>query len=235
MMPQLAESWRVVAPDLRGHGLSDHIPDAYRVRDYADDVRNFLHAIGGEAAVLAGHSLGGLVAACTASCLGNGLRGVFLEDPPVYKASVPAVKDTDSFHFFVKLRDILRHHAETDAAADDLVASIADMVSEERLFSRAEQLHQLDPRVLDAVIEGQLFEGFNPDEALPKISCPTYLLAGQYNLGGAMDAADVQRVVSRIPNCTYAVLEGVGHDIHHEWPREYMRELTLFLANLSQA
>jgi pimeloyl-ACP methyl ester carboxylesterase len=153
----------------------------------------------------------------------------------MYKASMPAIKDTDSFNFFVKLRAILRHHAETDTEAYDLVEPIADMVSEKRLLTRAEQLHQVDPRVLDAVIEGQLFEGFNPDDVLPKISCPTHLLAGQYDRGGAMDGTDVQRVVSRIPNCTYVVLEGVGHDIHHEWPREYMRELTLFLANLSQA
>ncbi len=72
-------------------------------------------------------------------------------------------------------------------------------------------------------------EGFNPDEVLPMIPCPTHLLAGRYDLGGQMD---VQRVVSKIPNCTYTVLENASHDIHHEWPNEYLRKLRQFLNTL---
>ncbi|WP_328993351.1 alpha/beta hydrolase [Kribbella sp. NBC_01245] len=52
--------WRVIAPDLRGHGESDWSPDgAYDVDLFADDVRAIVAGLG-EPPVLVGASLGGL-------------------------------------------------------------------------------------------------------------------------------------------------------------------------------
>ena len=229
VMSELAAVWHVYALDMRGHGLSGHCPGAYRVLDYARDLQSFLHVVVRERAVLAGHSLGALVATCAAGDLGEGVRGVFLEDPPMYTASMPAIKDTATYSLFVSWREILIKHAATGGSADDLLEPIVDTVSPARLHTRAEQLHQLDPQVLDAVIEGTLCAGFNPDEVLARVVCPTHMLAADHDLGGALHEADVQRLVSKMPHCSYAVLEKVGHDIHHEWPGAYMRQLHGFL------
>ena len=59
--PRLAAlGWKVVAPDLRGHGESEWSPDgAYDLDLFADDVRALVAAVGGRP-VLVGASLGGL-------------------------------------------------------------------------------------------------------------------------------------------------------------------------------
>jgi pimeloyl-ACP methyl ester carboxylesterase len=56
----LTQGFRVIAPDLRGRGLSDH-PASYSLAEHAADVLGLLDALGLEQVVLGGHSFGGLL------------------------------------------------------------------------------------------------------------------------------------------------------------------------------
>lgn len=61
-MPALADAgYRVIALDLKGHGLSDkpHDPTGYTIDALVEHLREVLDALGVERPVLAGHSLGG--------------------------------------------------------------------------------------------------------------------------------------------------------------------------------
>ncbi len=62
--PLAADGWRVVAPDLRGHGLSDRPldPVAYARPAMAAHVRATLDALGIAAAPIVAHSMGGAIA-----------------------------------------------------------------------------------------------------------------------------------------------------------------------------
>jgi pimeloyl-ACP methyl ester carboxylesterase len=61
--PALADRYRVIAPDLRGHGDSEHVrPPAYAIDDYVADLEGLAAACGLARFALVGHSLGGFVA-----------------------------------------------------------------------------------------------------------------------------------------------------------------------------
>lgn len=62
LIPDLARTHTVIAPDLLGHGASDKPRADYSVAAYANGVRDLLTALGVESATLVGHSLGGGVA-----------------------------------------------------------------------------------------------------------------------------------------------------------------------------
>lgn len=62
LIPDLARTHTVVAPDLLGHGASDKPRADYSVAAYANGVRDLLTTLGIESATLLGHSLGGGVA-----------------------------------------------------------------------------------------------------------------------------------------------------------------------------
>ena len=62
VIPRLAETTRVVAPDLLGHGESAKPRGDYSLGAYASGVRDLLTALGHETATVVGHSLGGGVA-----------------------------------------------------------------------------------------------------------------------------------------------------------------------------
>ena len=61
-IPAFADRWRVIAPDLPGHGRSDK-PDApYTIDFYAGVLRSLARTLGVEEAVVVGNSLGGQIA-----------------------------------------------------------------------------------------------------------------------------------------------------------------------------
>lgn len=62
VMAALPEGIRAVAPDLRGCGDSDQPEVPWSMADLADDLRQFLQAMGIERCAVVGHSLGGGVA-----------------------------------------------------------------------------------------------------------------------------------------------------------------------------
>src|SRR5690242_19160700 len=62
VLPDLAERFTVIAPDLLGHGDSARPRGDYSLGAYASGVRDLLVALGHERATFVGHSLGGGIA-----------------------------------------------------------------------------------------------------------------------------------------------------------------------------
>jgi len=63
IMPKLAETHTVIAPDLLGHGNSDKPRADYSAAAYANGMRDLMEYLGIDHATVVGHSLGGGVAA----------------------------------------------------------------------------------------------------------------------------------------------------------------------------
>jgi pimeloyl-ACP methyl ester carboxylesterase len=59
-IPPLADRFRVIAPDLRGHGWSDKPRSSYRMAELADDIVALLDALGLERVRLVGHDWGAI-------------------------------------------------------------------------------------------------------------------------------------------------------------------------------
>jgi len=96
----LADAYRVVALDLRGHGNSDHTdPPAYRIEDYAADVAACSESLSLAQAILIGHSMGGLVAAAYAERAPERLAGLVLVDSQVRISTAGARYMTRLRHF----------------------------------------------------------------------------------------------------------------------------------------
>jgi 3-oxoadipate enol-lactonase len=58
----LSQHFRVIAPDLRGHGRGIRSPRRFRLADCAEDVAETLRALDGDPAIAVGYSMGGPVA-----------------------------------------------------------------------------------------------------------------------------------------------------------------------------
>lgn len=77
---RLAGQFRIVAPDLRGRGLSDRPASGYSIEEHAKDVVQLLDAIDLRHVILGGHSYGAFLAAYIASYLAPYVRRLILLD-----------------------------------------------------------------------------------------------------------------------------------------------------------
>ena len=78
---ELAQKYRVIALDLRGHGDSSWpAPPSYEIDDYVADLTAFVVALRLPPLVLIGHSLGGLIALAYAARHSATLRALIVVD-----------------------------------------------------------------------------------------------------------------------------------------------------------
>ncbi|MGD1905569.1 MAG: alpha/beta fold hydrolase [Leptolyngbyaceae cyanobacterium] len=81
----VAQGYRVIAPDLRGHGKSAHLgPEGnYQLLDHLADVDALVQVLGLETVALVGHSMGAMVAATWASARPDKVTSLTLVEPVV--------------------------------------------------------------------------------------------------------------------------------------------------------
>jgi 3-oxoadipate enol-lactonase / 4-carboxymuconolactone decarboxylase len=77
---RLARSFRVIRPDLRGHGLTEVTPGPYSIAGLADDVLALLDALDIRRAHVAGLSIGGMVAQAMAAAAPGRVGALILAD-----------------------------------------------------------------------------------------------------------------------------------------------------------
>lgn len=76
--PELARHYRVITPDLRGHGQSHIVNPSFRIEDMAQDVVQLLDELQVEQAIVFGHSLGGYITLALAEQDAGRLQGFSL-------------------------------------------------------------------------------------------------------------------------------------------------------------
>ncbi|MEK5381122.1 alpha/beta fold hydrolase [Niallia sp. FSL W8-0635] len=75
IIPLLAEKFRVLAVDLRGHGDSAYNGEPFEIEDLAKDIKLLLGALGIDKVYMFGHSLGGYVTLAFADLFEDSLKG----------------------------------------------------------------------------------------------------------------------------------------------------------------
>jgi pimeloyl-ACP methyl ester carboxylesterase len=100
VLPLLSEIYHVYAVDVRGHGKSDWTTGNYTFTSIGRDMTAFLENVVREPAIISGNSSGGLIALWLAANHPHLVRGVVLEDPPLFSAEWPRIQE-DSYVYYV--------------------------------------------------------------------------------------------------------------------------------------
>jgi pimeloyl-ACP methyl ester carboxylesterase len=240
LLPILGQSAKVYALDLRGHGLSQRAA-SYSMADYVDDVARFITQHCTAPTLIAGHSMGALVAIRLAVTRPDLVSAIFLEDPPLYRTTIEDFNETLFYAYFTQLHRAVGAYRQSEQGLEDFAADMAqwpygrgntmiEVLGQQGVMSRARQLHCLDERTIEWLLSGRLLRDAPSATLLPQVRCPVHLVAGAVMQGGALFASEVKRFNRQVPQAHCTLLEDVGHNIHHENPRAYLRVIKPFLA-----
>ena len=244
LIPRLSERWQVFAPDFRGHGRSGRSPRRYRVADYIKDTAALLeNEIPGAPAIF-GHSLGALVAAALAARFPARVRAVVLEDPP-FSALGSQIAQTPFHLQFVGMRALVgqglalpeleRQLASlpTIRVRDGARVQLSELRDPASIRFSAECLTNLDPAVLDPLVDGDWMDGTSGAD-WRRIECPALLLKGETTAGAMLTEVEAAEVARALPACRREDFPGVGHLIHESQPDRTLELLTAFLGGNHQ-
>jgi pimeloyl-ACP methyl ester carboxylesterase len=220
MTAHLPDHIRAYALTTRGHGDSGKPEHGYRLEDQAADVAAFLDAVGHDAAVIVGHSMGSYVAQRFAidhpeRTVGLVLMGTFRSlagDPGLeeFRAELDAVEDPVP-------DELAREFQESTIARPLPPAQLEQVIAESR---------KVPLRVWRAGLDG-LLDAEPPTEA-GLITAPTRILWGDRDTycprGEQLLLADA------IPGAELLVYEGTGHALHWEEPARAAADIAAFVS-----
>lgn len=215
---RLAERYHVVAVDQRGHGESDKPEAGYAAADFVADVRTLVEDIGGEPAVVIGHSMGArnalataarhpdLVAACVAIDFGPAIQpAVFDALDTRIAASPETFADEDEVRRYLTAR----YPTTPPEAIARRIAGGYRRRPDGRLAPWAE-------RAAMAQASTGLREPLEAD--VLAVRAPTLVLRGGQSW--IVSEAAFARFQALRPDFAFATLAGVSHYVHeeaHEW------------------
>jgi lipase len=224
----LPSNWRLVAPDLRGRGLSRDLPGPSSLVRHAADVCTLAEQLGGEGElVLAGHSMGAYVAVLAARSRPDLFARVVLVDGGV---PLPLPEDADPDEVLAatlgpalaRLREV---YADTDAYLDfyrrhpALGPHWSDLVEEYVRHDVLETADGVVSRCREELVreDGRdlLVSGRELDTALRGLSMPTHLLVAPKGMfgepPGLLPAAAVTSYGEQLSHLTTETVPDVNH------------------------
>ena len=239
-IPRLISSWHIYAPDLRGHGKSGRVPEAYRWTDFVQDMIVFLRHHFSEPVILWGSSFGGIIALGVAAQASDTVRALVLEDAWLGIKT----RDEETQQFLLYRRDLVASTRTLNkmiaALKDELVAVPGKgeavrrgaLENDAAIRLEAEMLLQLDPEIYTFGCDGRLSEGYDMDEVLEQVTCPTLLLQADPTLGGLVDDKLAGQAMALLPRGTLVSIPDAGHAILQSQPDAAMQAINEFLDSL---
>ena len=219
----LCGEFRVITPDLRGHGESQVTPGPYTMELLADDLTGFLDALDIQQVTLGGFSMGGYVAFAfyrknpeRVSCL------MLLDTRPQ--------PDSDDAK---KGREDMAQLAEREGAAPIAERLTPRLLSPDTVANRQDVVDTLSAMITQCPVEGIAgdLRGMalrsDSSDLLPNISAPTLLVVGDQDV--ITPPAESHSMASIIPNSTLVEVSGAGHLSNLENPDEFNQALADFL------
>jgi pimeloyl-ACP methyl ester carboxylesterase len=225
VLPAFATHYRVIVPDLRGHGRSGALPGPYRVEQLAHDLTPLLDDLQVEAADILGYSQGGAVAQQFARDYPKRVRCLVLACTFAY----------NMLSRRERLEGILSPWMVRILGLRRLARLVIDGTGGSRLPPENARwlegiLSANDKARMVAAVEAM--NAFDSRPWLDQITCPTLVIAGAEDT--AVPLAHAQMLAQGIPDALLRVVDGAGHTLIYTHTDIFLQAVEAFLASVNR-
>ncbi|MFB7913974.1 alpha/beta fold hydrolase [Streptomyces sp. NPDC056061] len=231
----LAERYRAVGLDQRGHGRSERPVEGPYTRDaYVADVEAAIEQLGLAPVTLVGHAMGALTAWQLAAKRPDLVRALVICDMRASALGAASQREWEEWFAswpvpFATLSDVRKWFGEDDPRVERPNPARGDFFAEvmaERadgwrpVFSRRQMLRSRATWVFDAHWE-----------ELAQVRCPALVLRG---IDGELGRAEAQEMVRVLPRGQYAEVADAGHLVHYDQPEGWRAAVQPFLEQFAE-
>ena len=227
VVPQLAQTLRVLTYDRRGHSESERSSGQGSIREHVADLAALIERLELAPAWVAGNSLGASIALRLAGQRPDLLRGITAHEPPLFSlvATDPAAGP------------IVEEDMQTDAAVAERIAS-GDHAGAAEQFAEALApglWNEFPPEIRQTMIENApaFLDDWNDPhfytldlQRVSEFSRPTLLMQGDQS--PPQYAAVITKLAEALPSVEVHTFNGTGHVPHMEHPGAYTDALVAF-------
>lgn len=232
---QLADRYRVIAVDLRGHGASVAGSDGFGIARLAADLATLLEGLDLRDAVVVGHSMGGMTAMQFCGdhpeVLAERVAGLVFVATRAH-AVFPPYLDRGARRLVARGQALLDGGGELPgrAAAGNGVVRLAfgDRPSAKAIRLVAEMGRTMDPASLLPSLAGLIEH--DARDALRATHTPSLVVVGTRDLLTPVPSA--RHLAAQLPAAELVVLPRAGHQLMQERPEELAELIDAFVARL---
>jgi 3-oxoadipate enol-lactonase len=221
-MSRLADAFRTVAYDRRGHARSPRGDVAEEsVELHADDAAAMIQALSLDPVILVGSSGGARICIDVLRRYPHLVRGAVLSEPPVFSLS-PAI--SKEFMAVVKPAVGKALDSGDPASAVDAFFTIIDPIFWANAPDDRKQAYRANLPAMLADLQMPMYQLTTAD--LARIDRPCLVLYGSASLPWFQDIARI--VAGAIPQCSLKELDGAGHATYATRPAEFATAVRRF-------
>lgn len=234
--PLLSDEYRIIIPNLRGHGGSSSPEGTYTMEVMADDIAQLMESLQIEKAIMFGHSLGGYVTVAFAEKYPEKLKGFAL---------IHSTVRPDSDEMKEKRMDDIAEIQKKGIMAF-VRKTIPDLFNEEKLDEMREDVNelihvgqQMKAEAAISTIEGMM-QRSDRSHVLAEAKFPVLLVAGEADGLIAPDDSfsvtklDEAETTYSYPHILETTFEDVGHMSLLEVSDQLARVMSTYLKTLRE-
>lgn len=221
--------YRLLTPDLRGHGETAAPEGIYTIDEMADDVIEWLDSLQiTEPVVLGGLSMGGYVALSLVVRYPNRFRALMLMDTKAWADSVDAAANR------LRLAQGVEESGDASAVIQGMIPRLFSSLTREQrpdvIGQAAEKMMRTNPRAVAGALRG-MAERPDRTAVLGRITLPTLVLVGEDDI--ITPLVEAQAIAADIPGSTLVIIPHAGHMAPMENPAAVNRAIREFLNRLA--
>ena len=238
-MRSLSTKYRVVAPDLRGLGLSERTQSGYDKKTIATDIKALIEHLGETKAAIVGHDMGGKAAYVMAHLYPQSVSRLILVD-----CTIPGTENSDAlhggswhygFHMVPEIPEMLTKGREKEYIRTQIKiwSFNKSAIDEDTIEEYAKHY----------VKNGGMTAGFNYYRALKedaalveifhnkKLLMPVLTITGQYSVGDKLPKALANEAIS----LKSIIVANSGHFVPEEAPEIFNLSVLKFLESVENS